>query len=59
MVEWLLTNFLIGGESLSAYIAQFQQTVRTTIGKQVMLWTLVVLFIVLLRWLTRPRNNVT
>jgi len=59
MVGWLLTNSLISSESLSAYMAQFQQTVRTAIDNQVVLWTLVVLLIGLLRWLTRPRNNVT
>jgi len=59
MVEWLLTNFFILYESLFVYTLQLQQAVRAVIGNQFMLWMLVVLFILLLRWLTQPRSNVT
>lgn len=58
MVEWLLTNSQITAWSLSGYITQFQHTVRRSLDDLV-LWVLVILFIVILRWLTGPRNNVT
>jgi hypothetical protein len=58
MVEWLLANAQVIGWSLSAYTSQFQRTVHRVLDNQIILWTLVILFIVGLRWLTRPRNNV-
>lgn len=58
MVEWLLANSQITGWSVSAYTSQFQHAVHRVLDNQIVLWTLVILFIVGLRWLTRPRKNV-
>ncbi len=58
MVEWLLANSLVTGWSLSAYVTQFQNTVRATMENRYALWAVVVVFILLLRWLTQPRSNV-
>ena len=60
MVEWLVTDFFsYFYKSLSEYMIQFQQMISVIIGDQFILWTLVVLFILLLRWLIQPRSNVT
>jgi hypothetical protein len=56
MVEWLLTNLFPSG-SLTEYLIQFQQVISVIIGNQFILWTVVVLFILLLRWLIQPRSN--
>jgi len=58
MVEWLLTYSFLGGESFSFYASQFQYAVHRVLDNQAILWILVILFIVMLRWLTRPRRNV-
>lgn len=57
-MEWLLANSALTGWSLSAYATQFQYNVYRVLDNQIILWTLVILFIVGLRWLTRPRKNV-
>jgi hypothetical protein len=56
MVEWLLANSLVTGWSLSAYVSQFKQTVNATINNQFALWTIVIVFILMLRTLTSPRR---
>ena len=56
MVEWLLTNLFPSG-SLTEYLIQFQQAISVIIGNQFILWTVVVLFILVLRWLIQPRSN--
>ena len=58
MVEWLLIDLFPYG-LLSEHIIQFQQVISVIIGNHFILWTLVVLFILLLRWLIQPRSNVT
>jgi hypothetical protein len=59
MVEWLLIHLTTLDESLRAYTAELQQAISTIIGNQFLLWMVVVLFILVLRWLTQPRSGMT
>jgi hypothetical protein len=57
MVEWLLIHLTTLYESLCAYTAELQQAISTIIGNQFLLWMVVVLFILVLRWLTQSRSD--
>ena len=57
MVEWLLIHLTTLYESLRAYTAELQQAISTIIGNQFLLWMVVVLFVLILRWLTQPRSD--
>jgi len=57
MVEWLLTHLTTLYESLRAYTVELQQAISTIIGNQFLLWMVVVLFILVLRWLTQSRSD--
>jgi hypothetical protein len=57
MVKWLLIHLTTLYELLRAYTAEFQQAISTIIGNQFLLWMVVVLFVLILRWLTQPRSD--
>jgi hypothetical protein len=57
MVEWLLIHLTTLYESLRAYTVELQQAISTIIGNQFLLWMVVVLFILVLRWLTQSRSD--
>jgi len=57
MVEWLLIHLTTLYESLRAYPVELQQAISTIIGNQFLLWMVVVLFILVLRWLTQSRSD--
>jgi hypothetical protein len=57
MVEWLLIHLTTLYESLRAYTVELQQAISTIIGNQYLLWVVVVLFILVLRWLTQSRSD--
>ena len=57
MVEWLLIPLTTLYESLCAYTAELQQAISAIIGNQFLLWMVVVLFILVLRWLTQSRSD--
>lgn len=59
MVEWLLATYSTMYDSLLVYVSQIQQGVSEIVGNQFLLWTVVVLFVLALRWLTQPRNGIT
>ena len=59
MVEWLLIHLSTLYESVRTYIAELQQAISTIIGNQFLLWTAVVLFILVLRWVIQPRSDMT
>ncbi len=58
MVEWLLATYPTVYDSLLVYVSQIQQRVSEIVGNQFVLWTVVVLFVLALRWLTQPRNDI-
>ena len=57
MVEWLVEKYASAYEFLSTYLFQLQQIVNAILENQYILWILVVLFILVLRWLTQPRSD--
>jgi hypothetical protein len=57
MVEWLLIHLTTLYESLRAYTVELQQAISTIIGNQFLLWMVVVLFILVLRWLIQSRSD--
>lgn len=59
MVEWLSAQYSTTYASLLVYTNQIQQAVSEIIGNQFVLWTVVVLVVLVLRWLTQPRNGMT
>jgi|GEM_PF-4160156 len=59
MVEWLLATYSTVYDSLLVYVSKIQQEVSEIVGNQFVLWTVVVLFVLALRWLTQPRNGIT
>jgi hypothetical protein len=57
MVEWLLIHLTTLYESLRVYTVELQQAISTIIGNQFLLWMVVVLFILVLRWLIQSRSD--
>ena len=58
MVEWLPPSALTRS-SFSSYVTEIQYLVSSILSNEVLLWTLVVLFILVLRWLVHPKSHVT
>jgi len=57
MVEWLQI-YISTSLSFSPYLSKITYFVNYLLNNQILLWSSVVLFIVVLRWLTLPRKLV-
>jgi len=57
MIEGLQIS-LINSFAFSPYFSTAKQLVNHVMNNQILLWSFVVLFIVVLRWLTHPRRHV-
>ncbi|MGE0826308.1 MAG: hypothetical protein AB7G75_24315 [Candidatus Binatia bacterium] len=56
MVEWLLANSLATGWSFTAYTTQFTGMVNDLLENRLAMWVIVVVLIILLPKLTKPRT---